>query len=123
MPEPTTPSGEYQYVKFDFSMSSGRRDGKSHEVEAYLLVPNAAMPEFEQWQKADENTRIDAFDMFLALKEKGALLHREDGFAYTATECSDFDNTRTLLTQERWIKGQQVTPGQPHVQKLGTLKL
>jgi hypothetical protein len=125
MPEQTTlptDEKEYQYVKFDFTTPTISGDGRSYETEAYLLVPVAVMPELEKWEKADEKTRTSALNMYSMLLAKDAILHCEDGYAFTVVD-SYADGHKQIIHQEHWVKGQLIKPPAPRVHRLGVLKL
>ncbi|TAL28636.1 MAG: hypothetical protein EPN97_14375 [Alphaproteobacteria bacterium] len=115
---------EYEHIEFDFSRPPPRRNGKSYEIKAYLLVPADVMPELKSWLDAKAEGKKEGLpsglEMFQTLKEKGALLHREDGPAYKEVEKSAFDRSHSVVTQEQyWEKGVQKPSGAPRVRPVG----
>jgi hypothetical protein len=76
-----------------------------------------------QWRDAETQNlrdgRLSGDEMLKSLLAKGALLHREDGPAYTEIEKSSFDrNHAEVKVEQYWEKGVQTTGG-PRVKKLG----
>lgn len=115
---------EYEHMEINFGKPSGRRNGKSYECSAYLLVPVELAPEVKAWSEADAGTRKDGSDMLADLRAKGALLHREDGPAYKEVEKNAFHPTESKVTVEQyWVKGEQKAGGAPRVRPMGRYRL
>ena len=100
---------DYEHIEFNFSKPSGRRNGKSYECTAFLLVPAEIAPEVTAWveAKAQGTEGLQSGpEMYQSLCARGALLHREDGPAYKEVEKSAFHPTESTVTVEQyWEKG------------------
>ena len=118
---------EYDHVEFNFSQSSGRRNGKSINVTAFLLIPSDQMAAFADLRakvsSTDPQERLSGSDVFNTLLANGALLHNEAGPAYKQVEVSMFDrNHSNVLAEQHWIKGERKSSGTPGVKPLGKMK-
>lgn len=103
-------SKNYELIQFSFSKPSGRRNGKSYAVTAFLLIPEEELAAFQQWSAdvaAGVSDGILSGDaMYCHLLSNGALPHREDGPAYKEVEKSAFDrNHAKVVKEEYWNKG------------------
>lgn len=112
---------EYEHIEFSFSKPSGRRNGKHYECTAFLLIPAELAAEVKAWTGAEgTDGRINGADMLRSLRDKGALLHRQDGPAYKEVEKSLFRPDEGVTTVEQyWEKGVQKSAGSPRVRPLG----
>lgn len=120
----STAPKEYEHMEINFGKPSGRRNGKSYECTAFLLVPLELVADVKAWSEADDGSRMKGPEMLEGLRAKGALLHREDGPAYKEVEKSAFHPAESTVTVEQyWVKGEQKAGGAPRARPLGRYRL
>lgn len=118
---------EYDHVEFTFSRSGGRRNGKSIDVTAFLLIPSDQMAEFTDMRSKISSTnpaeRLSGSDVYKTLLTNGALLHNDNGPAYKEVERSLFDRTYAqVILEQHWIKGEPKGSGGPGIRPIGKMK-